>query len=58
MDVIEKQIIDEALKGYKKRLYIELHQYDAEDDSRYGNETRELIAKCDNLIKRTWEGCL
>ena len=58
MEVIEKNIIDEALKLYKKKLFIELHQYNEEDTYRYGKETRELMAKIDNLRHRTWEGCL
>ena len=58
MDIIEKNIIDMALRLYKHKLFTELQQYSEEDAYRYGKETRELMAKCDNLIKRTWEGCL
>jgi hypothetical protein len=58
MDVIDKNILDEALMLYKRKLFLELHQYNEEDNYRYGKETREVLAKIDNLRKRTWEGCL
>jgi hypothetical protein len=58
MDIIEKQILVDALKKYKKYLFIQLDGYNDEDEIRYASETRELMFKCDNLIKRTWEGCL
>lgn len=58
MDVVEKNILDEALLHYKKKVFKELHQYSEEDTIRYGRETREVLAKIDNLRKRTWEGRL
>ena len=58
MDIIEKQILVSALNKYKEFLFIQLDGYNDEDDFRYGRETRELMWKCENLIKRTWEGCL
>jgi hypothetical protein len=58
MDIIEKQIICEALKRYKEHLFIQLDGFNEEEEKKYALETRGLMAKCDNLIKRTWEGCL
>jgi hypothetical protein len=58
MDIIEQQILSSALNKYKEYLFIQLDGYNDVDEFRYGSETRELMFKCDNLIKRTWEGCL
>jgi hypothetical protein len=58
MNIIEKQIIAESLKKYKEYLFIQLDGYNDDEEFKYGSETRGLMAKCDNLIKRTWEGCL
>ena len=58
MDIIEKQILDEALKHYRGYLLNEMRRMGQDDLKRYGRETNELMAKCENLIKRTWVGCL
>jgi hypothetical protein len=58
MDVIEKQILVGALKQYKEYLFIQLDGYSVDEEKKYAHETRAYMAKCDNLIKRTWEGCL
>jgi len=58
MDIIEKQILVSALKQYKEYLFIQLEGYSKDEEKKYGIETRGYMAKCDNLIKRTWEGCL
>jgi hypothetical protein len=55
MDIIEKQIIVSALNKYKEYLFIQLDGYNDDENSKYGSETRGLMAKCDDLIKRTSE---
>ena len=58
MDIIEKQILVDALKHYKEYLFIQLDGYNDAEEKMYALETKGYMAKCDNLIKRVWEGCL
>jgi hypothetical protein len=58
IDHQDAHILDVALQQYKKSLFKELHNYSEEDLYRYGEETKSIMLKVDNLKKRLWEHSL